>query len=54
MNFIIEKIPMSDTIDFKQEIIFASSDKSVSNQISKAGKEGKIKKIAPLISKQCP
>jgi hypothetical protein len=49
MNFIIEKIPMTDTIDFKQEIIFASSDKSVSNQISKAEKEGKIKKIAPRI-----
>ena len=40
---------MADTIDFKQEIIFASSNKSVSNQISKAEKEGKIKKIAPRI-----
>jgi hypothetical protein len=40
---------MAYTIDFKQEIIFASSDKSVSNQISKAEKKGKIKKIAPRI-----
>ena len=38
---------MTDTINFKQEIIFASSDKSISNQISKAEKEGKIRKIAP-------
>ncbi|MDR2585312.1 MAG: Fic family protein [Prevotellaceae bacterium] len=37
----MEKIP--------QEIIFASSDKSISNQISRAEKEGKIKKIAPKI-----
>jgi len=47
INFIIEKIPMTDIIDLKREIIFASSDKSISNQISKAEKEGKIKKIAP-------
>ncbi|MDR2972520.1 MAG: Fic family protein [Bacteroidales bacterium] len=40
---------MVDIIDFKQEIIFASSNKSISNQISKAEKEGKIKKIAPRI-----
>jgi len=40
---------MSYTIDFRQEIIFASSEKSISNQISKAEKEGKIKKIAPRI-----
>jgi hypothetical protein len=40
---------MADTIDLKQEIIFASSNKSISNQISKAEKEGKIKKIAPRI-----
>jgi len=45
----MEKIPMADSIDFRQEIIFASSDKSVSYQISKAEKEGKIKKIAPRI-----
>jgi hypothetical protein len=40
---------MADTIDFRQEIIFASSDKSISNQISKAEKAGKIRKIAPRI-----
>jgi hypothetical protein len=40
---------MSNTIDFKQEIIFTSSEKSISNKISKAEKEGKIKKIAPRI-----
>jgi hypothetical protein len=39
----MEKNPMADNIDFRQEIIFASSDKSISNQISKAEKEGKIK-----------
>ena len=36
----MEKIP----IDFSREIIFASSDKSLSNQMNKAEKEGKIKK----------
>ena len=40
---------MANAIDFKQEIVFASSDKSISNQISRAEKEGKIKKIAPRI-----
>ena len=40
---------MADNIDFRQEILFASSDKSASYQISKAEKEGKIKKIAPRI-----
>ena len=40
---------MTNVIDFRQEIIFASSDKSISNKISKAEKEGKIKKIAPRI-----
>jgi hypothetical protein len=40
---------MANNIDFRQEIIFASSDKSISNQISKAEKEGKIRKIAPRI-----
>jgi len=40
---------MADIIDFKQEVIFASSNKSISYQISKAEKEGKIKKIAPRL-----
>lgn len=40
---------MANIIDFSQEIIFSSSNKTVSNQISKAEKEGKIKKIAPRI-----
>ena len=40
---------MAARLDFKQEIIFASSDKSISRQISKAEKEGKVKKIAPRI-----
>ena len=40
---------MADSVDFRQEIIFASSGKSASYQISKAEKEGKIKKIAPRI-----
>ena len=40
---------MADIIDFRQEIIFASSNKSVSNQIAKAEKGGKIKKIAPRL-----
>ena len=40
---------MAALIDFKQEIIFASSNKSISHQISKAEKEGRIKKIAPRI-----
>ncbi|MDR1879608.1 MAG: Fic family protein [Tannerellaceae bacterium] len=40
---------MAGNIDFRQEIIFASSDKSISNQISKAEKDGKIRKIAPRI-----
>ena len=40
---------MADILDFGQEIIFASSNKSISNQISKAEKAGKIKKIAPRI-----
>jgi len=45
----IEKIPMTDTIDFNNEIIFSSSDKSISYQITKAEKERKIRKIAPRI-----
>jgi hypothetical protein len=36
-------------MDLSKEIIFSSSDKSLSNQINKAEKEGKIKKIAPRI-----
>ena len=40
---------MTNIIDFNQEIIFSSSNKTVSNQISKAEREGKIKKIAPRI-----
>ena len=40
---------MQERIDFTQDIIFASSDKSISRQISKAEKEGRIKKIAPRL-----
>jgi hypothetical protein len=40
---------VADTIDFNKEIIFSSSNKSISYQIAKAEKEGKIKKIAPRI-----
>jgi hypothetical protein len=40
---------MAATIDFRQEIIFSSSDKSISYQIAKAEKEGKLRKIAPRI-----
>ena len=40
---------MADSIDFKQELIFASSNKSISYQIGKAEKENKIKKIAPRL-----
>ena len=40
---------MANNIDLSREIIFASSDKRISNQISKAEKEGKIRKIAPRI-----
>ena len=40
---------MADIIDFGNEIIFSSSNKSTSYQITKAEKEGKIKKIAPRI-----
>jgi len=40
---------MADNIDFKQEVLFSSSDKSVSYQIAKAEKESKIRKIAPRI-----
>ena len=44
----MEKNPKKE-IDFNREIIFASSDKSLSNQISKAEKDGKIRKIAPRV-----
>ncbi|MDR2843441.1 MAG: Fic family protein [Candidatus Symbiothrix sp.] len=40
---------MSNVPDFNQELIFASSDKSISYMIAKAEKEGKIRKIAPRI-----
>ena len=40
---------MSEKLDFSREIIFASSNKSTSNKISRAEKEGKLKKIAPKI-----
>jgi fido (protein-threonine AMPylation protein) len=36
-------------IDYNNEIVFSSSDTTVSKQISKAEKDGKIKKIAPRI-----
>jgi hypothetical protein len=38
----MEKIQMVHTLDFSKEIIFSSSDKSISNKIAKAEKEGKI------------
>jgi len=40
---------MITNIDFSKEIIFSSSDTTVSKQISKAEKDGKIRKIAPRI-----
>jgi len=40
---------MAATINFGQEIIFSSSEKNISYQITKAEKEGKIRKIAPRI-----
>ena len=40
---------MAYKLDFSQELIFSSSDKSVSKLISKAEKEGKLRKIAPRI-----
>jgi hypothetical protein len=49
INFIVEKNPMAANIDFSKEIIFSSSQKSISNQISKAEKTGKIRKIAPRV-----
>jgi fido (protein-threonine AMPylation protein) len=49
ISFIMEKIQMVNALDFSKEIIFSSSDKSISNKITKAEKEGKIRKIAPRI-----
>lgn len=40
---------MSATIDLNKEILFSSSDSVVSRSISRAEKEGKIRKIAPRI-----
>jgi len=40
---------MAHKLDFSQELIFSSSDKSVSKLISMAEKEGKLRKIAPRI-----
>ena len=40
---------MSAGIDFNKEIIFSSSDSVISRAISKAEKDGKIRKIAPRI-----
>jgi hypothetical protein len=45
----MEKIQMLHTLDFSKEIVFSSSDKSISNKIAKAEKEGKIRKISPRI-----
>lgn len=36
-------------VDFTKEIVFSSSDKSVSSKISRAEKEGLLRKIAPRI-----
>lgn len=40
---------MSTGIDFSKEIIFSSSDSVISRAISKAEKDGRIRKIAPRI-----
>lgn len=40
---------MSTGIDFNKEIVFSSSDTTISKVINKAEKNGKIKKIAPRI-----
>ena len=40
---------MANLLDFKQEILFGSSEKNISNQISRAVKEGRIRKIAPRV-----
>ena len=40
---------MAVTVDFSKEIIFSSSDPAVSRRITKAEKDGKLKKLAPRI-----
>ena len=40
---------MENGFNLNQEIIFSSSDSSISKKIAKAEKQGKIKKIAPRI-----
>lgn len=40
---------MAIEIDFSKEIIFSSSESTVSRRISQLEKEGKLKKIAPRI-----
>ena len=40
---------MADTINLSKEIIFSSSDPSISRKISAADKAGKLKKLAPRI-----
>ncbi|MDP2338802.1 MAG: Fic family protein [Bacteroidota bacterium] len=40
---------MAETLDFSKEIIFSSSDPAISRKITKAEKEGKLKKLAPRI-----
>ena len=39
---------MANGLDFNQEIIFSSSDSSISKKIAKAEKEGKIRKAFPI------
>ena len=40
---------MAISLDFSKEIIFSSSDPAISRKISKAEKEGRLKKLAPRI-----
>jgi hypothetical protein len=40
---------MANNTDFNKELIFASSDKSISYLITKAEKDRQIRKIAPRI-----
>ena len=40
---------MAVTVDFSKEIIFSSSDPAVSRRITKAEKDGKLKKLAPRV-----
>ena len=44
-----EIICMAAKIDFSKEIIFSSSDPTVSRNLTKAEKEGRLKKLAPRI-----